>query len=106
MMRELLLGKIHSIWNDNSAIEFNIELSEIPNLNDTDLFELFQQILTNSLTSQNERYKEELKRLYGIERPFICGWAGDKNEDGFNEFVLVSQGYGEDKFIAYKRHKD
>lgn len=105
-MRDLVLNKIHEVWGETSELDFNISLEEIDHLEDQDLFELFVQILTNGLTTQNERYKEELRRLYGVDRPFICGWAGPKGEDELNEYVLVSKAYGVDGFIMYKRFKE
>ena len=39
------------------------------------------------LRKENARLVEELKRLYGVDRPFICGTAGQVGEDGMNEFV-------------------
>jgi len=58
------------------------------------------------LRKENARLVEELKRLYGVERPFICGTAGEVGEDGMNEFVLVCPAYGADGFALYKKHKD
>jgi hypothetical protein len=58
------------------------------------------------LREENVRLVEELKRLYGVERPFICGTAGDKGEDGMSEYILVCPAYGADGFAMYKKHKD
>lgn len=57
------------------------------------------------LAEQNLSMKEELKRLYGIERPFICGNAGGIGEDNMPEFVLVCPMYGADGFALYKKFK-
>ena len=58
------------------------------------------------LRKENARLVEELKRLYGVERPFICGVAGKVDEDGLNEFILVCPAYGADGFAMYKKHRD
>ena len=58
------------------------------------------------IVDENNRLKEELKRLYGVERPFICGTAGEVGADGMNEFILVCPAYGADGFALYKKHKD
>jgi hypothetical protein len=58
------------------------------------------------LRTENARLKEELKRLYGVDRPFICGWAGADGADSMKEFVLVCPAYGADGFALYKKHKD
>jgi hypothetical protein len=58
------------------------------------------------LRTENARLVEELKRLYGVERPFICGVAGTVGGDGMNEYILVCPMYGADGFAMYKKHKD
>ena len=58
------------------------------------------------LRTENARLVEELKRLYGVDRPFICGWAGSAGADGMKEFVLVCPAYGADGFALYKKHKN
>jgi hypothetical protein len=58
------------------------------------------------LKEENQKLKEELRRLYGVERPFICGVAGKLGEDLMNEFILVAPMYGADGFALYKKHKD
>jgi hypothetical protein len=58
------------------------------------------------LRKENTRLMEELKRLYGVDRPFICGTAGNKGDDGMFEYVLVCPAYGADGFALYKKHKD
>jgi hypothetical protein len=58
------------------------------------------------LRKENAQLKEELKRLYGVDRPFICGWGGQEGLDGMKEFVLVCPAYGADGFALYKKHKD
>jgi hypothetical protein len=59
-----------------------------------------------AIKEENERLKEELRRLYGVDRPFICGVAGKVGDDGMKEFVLVAPSYGADGFALYKKHKD
>ena len=58
------------------------------------------------LKKENARLVEELKRLYGVERPFICGTAGKVDADGLNEYILICPMYGADGFALYKKHKD
>jgi len=58
------------------------------------------------LRTENARLVEELRRLYGVDRPFICGWAGTDGTDGMKEFVLVCPAYGADGFALYKKHKN
>jgi hypothetical protein len=58
------------------------------------------------LRKENARLVEELKRLYGVERPFICGTAGNKGGDGMPEYVLVCPQYGADGMAMYKKYRD
>jgi hypothetical protein len=58
------------------------------------------------LKKENARLVEELKRLYGVDRPFICGVAGEVGNDNMNEYILVCPAYGADGFALYKKHKD
>lgn len=58
------------------------------------------------LKKENARLAEELKRLYGVDRPFICGVAGELGKDGMSEYILVCPMYGADGFALYKKHKD
>ena len=62
--------------------------------------------IINDLVAENDRLKEELAKLYGIERPFICGEVGEKGVDNMPEYVLVCPMYGADGFAMYKKHKD
>ena len=57
----------------------------------------------DKLTEQNDKFREELARLYGIDRPFICGTAGSIDESGNPDFVLVCPAYGSDDFVMYKK---
>jgi hypothetical protein len=63
------------------------------------------QELIKKLTEQNDKFREELARLYGVDRPFICGVAGEVGEDNMSEFVLVCPMYGADGFALYKKFK-
>jgi hypothetical protein len=63
------------------------------------------QEIIEKLTEQNEKFREELARLYGIDRPFICGVAGDVGEDKMHDFILVCPMYGADGFAMYKKFK-
>lgn len=58
------------------------------------------------LKEENERLKEELRRLYGVERPFICGNTKTIDDDGLPRYILVCPAYGADGFAMYKKHKD
>jgi hypothetical protein len=58
------------------------------------------------LKKENARLVEELKRLYGVDRPFICGTAGKLQDDRMHEYILVCPAYGADGFALYKKHKD
>ena len=105
-MRDLILDEFETLWNDEKEQEFNITISEIVQLTDNELLELYVQFIKNPINNENGRLQEELKRLYGVERPFICGTAGQLSEDGFYDSVLVSSAYGSDNCVMYKRHKD
>jgi hypothetical protein len=59
-----------------------------------------------TLRTENARLVEELKRLYGVERPFICGTAGNLQDDGMYEYILVCPAYGADGMAMYKKYKD
>jgi hypothetical protein len=58
------------------------------------------------LIDQNDKFRQELARLYGLERPFICGNTGTIDDDGLPTFVLVCPAYGADGFALYKKFKD
>lgn len=57
------------------------------------------------LQQENARLREELKRLYGVDRPFICGDIGEQDEHGMRDFYLVCPAYGADGFAMYKKVK-
>ena len=84
------------------------------NLPDDELFELFIQrfslrepviVADEEMRRENARMKEELKRLYGVERPFICGDIGELDEHGMRDFYLVAPSYGADGAAIYKKHR-
>ena len=58
------------------------------------------------IVEENNRLKEELKRLYGVERPFICGNTNSFGKDGMPDVILVCPSYGADGFALYKKYKD
>lgn len=60
----------------------------------------------DKLRKENARLVEELKRLYGVDRPFICGSAGLPGNDGMNEYILVCPSYGADGYALYKKYRD
>lgn len=59
-----------------------------------------------ALIKENARMTEELKRLYGVERPFICGDMGDTDKDGMRDYYLICPMYGADGAAIYKKYKD
>lgn len=105
-MRRHVLEKIKDSWSDTSETEFNLTLDEVDHLNDLELFAFFVQFITNDLAIQNDTYKEELKRLYGVDRPFICGSVGGKESDSMPAYVIVSPSYGDKGFAIYKKHQN
>ena len=58
------------------------------------------------LVKENDRMREELRKLFGVERPFICGVAGGVGADGMSDYVLVCPSYGADGSAMYKKYKD
>lgn len=57
------------------------------------------------LRQENARLIEELKRLYGVERPFICGNTKEIDNDGLPRYILVCPAYGADGYAMYKKYK-
>lgn len=64
------------------------------------------RVKIQELETINASLQEELKRLYGVERPFICGNTSEIDSDGLPKFLLVCPMYGSDGFAIYKKHKD
>lgn len=102
-------------------IEFKLENlgvnpAEYKKLEDDDLLEFFLNIFDlktpvvaktdPELVKENERMREELRKLFGVERPFICGVAGGVGADGMADYVLVCPSYGADGSAMYKKYKD
>jgi len=94
-----------------------IDPLKLTKLSDDDLFEYFcqtfslkeplvQTVVDTEVVKENERMREELKALYGVDKPFICGVAGEVQEDKLNEFILVCPAYGADGFAMYKKYKN
>lgn len=90
------------------------QMGHLESLSEEDLLDLFMQVFSlkeplvqadNEMRKENERMKEELKRLYGVERPFICGDIGEADEHGMREFYLISPNYGANGSALYKKHK-
>jgi hypothetical protein len=90
---------------------------EFKRLEDDDLLEFFinsfnltePMIVTKTdteLVKENERMREELRKLFGVERPFICGVAGGVGADNMADYVLVCPSYGADGAAMYKKYKD
>jgi hypothetical protein len=91
--------------------------AEFKRLEDDDLLEFFlnsfnltePMIVAKSdpeLVKENDRMREELRKLFGVERPFICGTAGGVGADGMSDYVLVCPSYGADGAAMYKKYKD
>jgi hypothetical protein len=91
-----------------------IHPAEYKTLEDDDLLEFFLNTFDlkppsktdPELIKENERMREELRKLFGVERPFICGVAGGVGADGMADYVLVCPSYGADGAAMYKKHKD
>lgn len=107
-MRDLIEAKLENI---------GITPAQMTKMSDEVLFAYFCQTFSlqeplvqikedEALIKDNERMKEELKRLYGVERPFICGDMGDTGVDGMREYYLICPAYGADGAAIYKKHKD
>ena len=107
-MRDLIEAKLENIGTTPA---------QMAKMDDDAMFEYFCQMFSlrepvvqvkgdESLIKDIERMKEELKRLYGVERPFICGTAGNLGSDNLAEYILVCPMYGADGFAMYKKHKD
>jgi hypothetical protein len=107
-MREIIEIKLENL---------GIDPREFKRLEDDDLLEFFinsfnltePMIVTKTdieLVKENERMREELRKLFGVERPFICGVAGGVGADGMADYVLVCPMYGADGAAMYKKYKD
>jgi len=91
-----------------------INSKEYKQLEDEDLLEFFLNTFNltapaktdTELVKENERMREELRKLFGVERPFICGVAGGVGADGMADYVLVCPAYGADGAAMYKKYKD
>ena len=91
-----------------------INPNEYKRLEDEDLMEFFLETFSmkapvkndNELVKENERMREELRKLFGVERPFICGTAGGKGSDDMPDYILVCPSYGADGSAMYKKYKD
>ena len=107
-MRDLIEAKLENIGTTPA---------QMAEMSDDDMFEYFCQMFSlqepivqikedSALIKDNERMKEELKRLYGVERPFICGDMGDTDKHGMREFYLICPMYGADGAAIYKKYKE
>ena len=94
-----------------------IQQSKFARLSDEDLFAYFcetfsleapliQTVVDTDIVKENARMRDELKALYGVDKPFICGVAGEVQEDKMNEYILVCPAYGADGFAMYKKYKN
>ena len=107
-MREILESKMA-----NAGIAEN----RYAKLTDEDFLEYFLEtfslrapvittVVDTEVVKENARMRDELKTIYGVDKPFICGVAGEVQADGMNEFVLVCPAYGADGMAMYKKYKD
>lgn len=64
-------------------------------------FKTYEQLLED-----NEFMMDLLKKLKGVDAPFICGGGGDTGVDDLPEFIMVCPALGADGFAVYKKHKD
>jgi len=107
-MREIIEIKLENL---------GINPREFKRLEDDDLLEFFINsfnltaplVVAQSdpeLVKENERMREELRKLFGVERPFICGTAGGVGADNMSDYVLVCPSYGADGAAMYKKYKD
>jgi hypothetical protein len=110
-MRDLILAKIRANWSKGLDLLLDISLDEIDKLNNEELLDVFVEVfVANStdqeLATQNEGYREELRRLFGVERLFICGNTSEIDHDGMPINVLVCPSYGSEGYAVYKKIKD
>ncbi len=106
-MREIIEIKLENL---------GIDPKEFKRLEDDDLLEFFLNTFDlktpvvaktdPELVKENERMREELRKLFGVERPFICGVAGGVGADNMADYVLVCPAYGADGAAMYKKYKD
>jgi hypothetical protein len=106
-MRDILEIKLENL---------GLNPKDYKHLEDEDLMEFFLEtfslkapvVVKNDieLVKENERMREELRKLFGVERPFICGTAGGTGADGMSDYVLVCPAYGADGAAMYKKYKD
>ena len=106
-MREIIEIKLENL---------GIDPKEFKRLEDDDLLEFFLNTFDlktpvvaktdPELVKENDRMREELRKLFGVERPFICGVAGGVGADGMADYVLVCPSYGADGSAMYKKYKD
>jgi len=93
-----------------------VEAKTMFNMSEEELFEYFcdrfslrepvvKVVADTEMVKENARMRDELKALYGVDKPFICGVAGDVQEDNMNEYILVCPAYGADGFAMYKKYK-
>ena len=106
-MREIIEIKLENL---------GIDPKEFKRLEDDDLLEFFLNTFDlktpvvaktdPELVKENDRMREELRKLFGVERPFICGVAGGVGADNMADYVLVCPAYGADGSAMYKKYKD
>lgn len=58
------------------------------------------------LVKENDFLRETLNKIYGIDRPFICGGGKEVGADGLADMIMVCPSLGADGFAIYKKHRD
>ena len=58
------------------------------------------------LQEDNDFMMDLLKKLKGVDNPFICGATEDVGEDGLPDYIMVCPALGADGFAVYKKHRD
>jgi hypothetical protein len=59
-----------------------------------------------TLKEEHAFMKKTLEKIYGIDKPFICGGGGETGPDRLPEYIMVCPALGADGFATYKKYKD
>jgi hypothetical protein len=104
-MREIIEAKLQNV---------GVDAEKMFRMDDDDMLDMFCRYfdlntargIDKELVKENDRLKEELARLYGVDRPFICGDVGEADANGLREYYLICASYGAEGAVMYKKHKD
>jgi hypothetical protein len=58
------------------------------------------------LQEEHAFMKETLAKLYGMDKPFICGAGSEVGQDGLPHLLMVCPAFGADGFAIYKKFRD